>query len=94
MANSNLRKAAIFLLSLSKEQVDQLLSRLGPEQAAAVAAEMKAFGDVDAAEREAVVREFAGASDAGLGQRPASRVPPFQFLHDLDGDTLLNLIAD
>jgi flagellar motor switch protein FliG len=92
MAISNLHKAAVFLLSLPKEQVALLLARLRPEQVAAVTAEMSGLGEIDGALREAVAREFA-ASAAHAEDRPTAEASPFEFLHDLPSDDLLRLLA-
>lgn len=94
MANSNLRKAAVLLLNLPKQQVSDLLGRLEPQQAAAVTAEMRGLREVDRAECEAVARDFAADGGTHFGERRPAATIPFQFLHDLDCDTLLNLIAE
>jgi len=94
MAISTLRKAAVLLLSLPYEQRSQLLGRLEPQQSAAVVAAMNGLGQVDSAEQEAVVREFAAANMPTSGGRPAKKTVPFQFLHDLSSEALLDLIAD
>ncbi len=96
MANPSisLRKAAVLLLSLPKGQVAELLNRLEPRQAAAVTAEMTGLREVGGVEQEAVAREFAGASVACLAERQPRRATPFQFLHDLQSDAVLDLIAD
>lgn len=94
MPNSNLRKAAVLLLSLPYQERSQLLGRLEPGQTAAVAAAMNGLGEVGVAEREAVLREFVAASPIEPSRRRAERTVPFQFLHDLQTDALLDLIAD
>lgn len=94
MAISTLRKAAVLLLNLPYEQRSQLLGRLEPQQSEAVVAEMNGLGQVGSAEQEAVVREFAAANVAKSGERRAEKTVPFQFLHDLPSDALLDLIAD
>ncbi len=94
MASSNLHKAAVLLLSLPKQQAAKLLDKLGPEQVAAVTAEMARLRDVNGAEQEAVMREFAAAGAARVGhQRPAGAAP-FEFLHDVPSEDLLSLLAD
>jgi flagellar motor switch protein FliG len=94
MPDSNLRKAAILLLSLPYEQRSQLLGRLESQQSEAVAVEMNALGEVGSAEREAVLCEFAQSAPIEFCRRPPEKTAPFQFLHDLETDALLELIAD
>lgn len=94
MPNSNLRKAAVLLLSLPYEQRSQLLGRLEPQQSEAVAVEMNGLGEVGSAEREAVLREFAEAGPVKLCRRQPEKTLPFQFLHDLETEAMLDLIAD
>jgi flagellar motor switch protein FliG len=94
MTSSSLRKAAVLLSSLPNEQAAELVGRLAPEQAAAVTAEMSGLRDVGGDEQEAVLREFAGASAALLGERQPAKSAPFQFLQHLDCDALLDLIAE
>lgn len=90
----NLRKAAVVLQSLSKEQAAALLGKLEPEQAAAVTAEMGGLPKVDDTERDAVTREFAQARVREVRHRQAVDHVPFEFLNNLDGHALLDLIAD
>jgi len=94
MAISNLRKAAVLLQSLSQEQAAALLGKLEPQQAAAVTAEISGLPDVDDAERDVVAREFAEAGVQQICHRQAVDHTPFEFLHDLDGHALLDLMAD
>ncbi|MEN6407956.1 MAG: hypothetical protein ABFC77_15990 [Thermoguttaceae bacterium] len=79
IAQDNLRKAAVLLLSLPKPQRLQLLDRLLPRQAAAVAAEMTRL----ASEPTDVAEPL---------DDPAAE--PFEFLQNLPTDALLELIAD
>jgi flagellar motor switch protein FliG len=90
----NLRKAAVLLLSLPKEQAQRLLGKLEPQQAATVVSEMDGLGEVVAVEQEAVAREFAEAGTARPGNRRPKQAAPFRFLHNLQDDALLRLIAD
>jgi len=94
MVIATLRKAAVFLTSLPKPQGAALLVKLSPEEAAAVSTEMAAIGPISREEEEAVIREFAasGALQAESGR--AAEVSPFEFLHDLDAQSLLTLIGD
>jgi flagellar motor switch protein FliG len=84
MATANLRKAAVFVMSLPRPQAAELLARLTPEQAAAVSAEMAQLRQLAGGEQEAVVREFVAKISAS----------PFQFLHGLGAEDLLALLAD
>jgi flagellar motor switch protein FliG len=92
VAISNLHKAAVFLLSLPKEQAAALLDRLGSEQAAAVMDEMGRFENVDAAEGEAVAREFAAARKTDVASPQPTEAAPFEFLRDVGGGDLAELI--
>jgi flagellar motor switch protein FliG len=94
MVSSSLRKAAVLLSSLPEGQAAELVGKLAPEQATAVTAEISGLHDVNGAEQEAVLQEFAGASAALLGERRPAKNTPFQFLHHLDHDALLDLIAE
>jgi flagellar motor switch protein FliG len=91
---TSLRNAAVVLSSLPRQQAAELLGRLDPRQAAAVTAEMGQLGGIDGAEQQKVAREFAGASAAQRDERQPAPTAPFQFLHDLDGDILLDLLAE
>jgi len=77
MATSDLRKAAVVLLSLPSGQRSQLLGKLEPEQAKAVAAEMNGLGALSGTEQEAVAREFAEAHPARLATRSPTGTVPF-----------------
>ncbi len=94
MPSSSLRKAAVLLLSLPYEQRSQLLARLEPQQSETVAVEMNGLGEVGSDEREAAMREFAQANPVKLGRRQPEKTVPFQFLHNLESDVLVGLIAD
>lgn len=94
MATSNVHKAAVFLLSLPKEQNEQLLGRLEPQQAAAVTAEMGLLREVDPVEQESVVQEFAATNAVQGGACPSEETAPFEFLYDVESDVLLAAIAD
>ena len=66
MAQNNLRKAAIFLISLPKEQAGALLSRLESKQVEAVMTEIAKIGLITPEEQENVIREFSKANPAKL----------------------------
>jgi len=88
METSNLRKAAVVLLSLPRRRADELLGRLDPAQAAAVGGEMDRLGKPDQDEQAAAVREFtAAATDTASSQ-------PFQFLRGTTPKDLAALLAD
>jgi flagellar motor switch protein FliG len=66
MATSNLRKAAILLMSLPDDQAAQLLSKLAPKQVEGVSIEIARLGLVSGEEQEAVIQEFACANPTAL----------------------------
>ena len=84
MATADLRKAAVFVMSLPGPQAAELLGRLTPEQAAAVSAETAQLRQLARGEQEAVVREFTAKI----------RAASFQFLHGLDAEDLLALLGE
>ena len=104
MATANLRKAAVLVMSLPQPQAAELLGRLTPQQAAAVSGEMAGLRQFAGGEQAAVVREFLQRSrHTSCAVRPSlahgtRSVPatssPFQFLHGLDAEDLLALLAD
>ena len=94
MAISTLRKAAVLLLNLPYEQRSQLLGRLEPQQSEAVVAEMNGLGQVGQRPARGRGAQFAAANVAKSGEHRAEKTVPFQFLHDLPSDALLDLIAD
>ena len=66
---SDLRKAAILLMSLPDEQAAQLMSKLEPKQVEAVSIEIAKLGSVTGDEQEATIHEFAGANPSGMSVR-------------------------
>ncbi len=62
----DVRKAAILLMSLPREQATQLLSRLEPKQVEAVTIEIARLGLVSGEDQEQALREFAQANPASL----------------------------
>jgi len=66
VAQNNLRKAAIFLISLPKEQASALISRLETKQVEAVMTEIAKIGLITPEEQENVIREFSKANPAKL----------------------------
>jgi flagellar motor switch protein FliG len=94
MVASGLHKAAVLLLSLPRKQAEPLLDRLDPAQAKAVRAEMARLRDPDRNEQEAIVREFASGNEAIAREREGAEGPPFEFLDEVDGGSLLAAIVD
>jgi flagellar motor switch protein FliG len=66
MPPSNVRKAAILLMSLPSEQAAQLLTKLEPKQVEAVSIEIAKLGAVGGDEQEAAIHEFACANPTAL----------------------------
>lgn len=63
---TNLRKAAVLLMSMPQEQASQLLARLDPKQIEAVSVEIARLSQVTADEQEQTIREFAAAQPGSL----------------------------
>ncbi|WP_254791092.1 flagellar motor switch protein FliG [Blastococcus tunisiensis] len=61
---SSLRKAAVFLAQLSKEQAGLLLSRLRPREVEALTRELMTLGSVEADDVDGVMNEFHGLMSA------------------------------
>jgi flagellar motor switch protein FliG len=61
MAESDLRKAAVLLMSLPERQAAGLLGKLPPEQAAAVLAAVSGIEQVGRDEQEAAIRDLSEA---------------------------------
>ena len=66
MATSDIRKAAILLMSLPQEQAAQTLSKLNPKEVEAVSIEIAKLGIVSGDEQETVIQDFAGANPTAL----------------------------
>ena len=66
---SDLRKAAILLMSLPDEQAAQLMSKLEPKQVEAVSIEIAKLGSVTGDEQESTIQEFAGSNPSGMAVR-------------------------
>ena len=62
MALTEIRKAAILLMSLPEASAAQLLAKLEPKQVEAVSIEIAKIGGVSGEEQEAVIQEFANAN--------------------------------
>lgn len=65
--SSEIRKAAILLMSLPEEQAAQLLGKLSGKQVEAVSIEIARLGRLGPDEQEAVIRDFAEANPNSLG---------------------------
>ncbi len=66
MVTSDIRKAAILLMSLPSEQGAQLLAKLEPRQVEAVSIEIAKTSGVDGGEQESVIQDFAVANPNAL----------------------------
>jgi flagellar motor switch protein FliG len=66
MAQNNLRKAAVFLISIPKNQAAELLNRLDQAQVEAVMVEIAKLGMITPEEQENVIREFSKANPTKL----------------------------
>ncbi|MDR0391192.1 MAG: flagellar motor switch protein FliG [Planctomycetaceae bacterium] len=66
MASNSIRKAAVFLISIPKDQAKIILSRLDPKQIEVVMTEIAKIGLVTPEEQENVIREFSKANPAKL----------------------------
>jgi len=66
MAQNNIRKAAVFLVSIPKEQAKEILIRLDPKQVEVVMTEISRIGLVTPEEQENVIREFSRANPSKL----------------------------
>jgi flagellar motor switch protein FliG len=64
---SDIRKAAILLMSLPEEQAVHLMAKLGPKQVEQVSIEIAKLGRLTAEEQESVIHEFADANPNSLG---------------------------
>jgi flagellar motor switch protein FliG len=69
MATSEIRKAAVLLMSLPDEQAAALLAKLEPKQVEFVSIEIAKLSDITGDEQENVIHEFAEANPAGLSVR-------------------------
>jgi flagellar motor switch protein FliG len=69
MAISDMRKAAVLLMSLPEQQAAQLLSKLEAKQVEAVSIEIARMGAIGGEEQETVIQDFASANPAALTGR-------------------------
>jgi len=66
---SDIRKAAILLMSLPDDQAAQLLAKLDPKQVEAVSIEIAKISGVNGDEQETIIQEFACANPSALTAR-------------------------
>jgi flagellar motor switch protein FliG len=66
MANSEIRKAAILLMSLPDDQAAQLVGKLEPKQVEAVSIEIAKLGAVSGEEQETVIHDFASSNPTDI----------------------------
>ena len=64
---SDVRKAAILLMSLPEDDAAQLLTKLAPKQVELVTIEIAKLGRLGAEEQETIIHEFADANPNSLG---------------------------
>jgi flagellar motor switch protein FliG len=64
---SDIRKAAILLMSLPEEQAVQLMAKLAPKQVEQVSIEIAKLGRLSSEEQEQAIHEFADANPNALG---------------------------
>ncbi len=64
---SDIRKAAILLMSLPEEQAAQLMAKLAPKQVEQVSIEIAKLGRLAGEEQESVIHEFADSNPSALG---------------------------
>ena len=67
MTTTDIRKAAVLLMSLPDDQAAQLLGKLEPKQVEAVSIEIAKLGGVSGEEQESTIQEFATANPTALG---------------------------
>jgi flagellar motor switch protein FliG len=66
VATTEIRKAAVLLMSLSRDQAANLLSKLEPKQMEAVSIEIAKLGAISGEEQEQVIQDFAAANPTAL----------------------------
>ena len=67
MANSDVRKAAVLLMSLPHEDAAKIMAKLPPAQLELVSVEIAKIAIVSGEEQESVIKDFAEASPASIG---------------------------
>src|SRR3989304_10055661 len=66
MVTSDIRKAAVLLMSLPDDQAAQLLTKLDPKQLEAVSIEIAKISAIGGDEQQQVIQEFSSASPNAL----------------------------
>lgn len=66
MANPDVRKAAVLLMSLPQDQAAKLMTKLEAKEVEAVSIEIAKLGIVTGDEQETTIRDFAGANPSAL----------------------------
>lgn len=69
VTQSNVRKAAVLLMSLPENEAAVLMGKLDPKQVEAVSTEIARLDSVSGEEQETVIREFADVNPHQLGPR-------------------------
>jgi len=95
MADNDVRKAAILIMSLPDDQAAQLLGRLKTKEVEAISIEIAKMGAISGEEQEAVIRDFANANPNALtgrsGGLDVARQLVEQALGTKAGSTLENV---
>ena len=65
---SDLRNAAVLLMTLPEEEAGQLMAKLDPKQVEQVSIEIAKTRTINADEQERVIKDFAEASPALIGR--------------------------
>jgi flagellar motor switch protein FliG len=89
MSPPDLRKAAVLLMSLPDDEAARLTAQLSPTQLERVSAQIVEIDMPACAEVETVVHDFAVAR-----AHDSFDVKPFDFLHAVDGRSLLKSLID
>ncbi|MBN2296264.1 MAG: flagellar motor switch protein FliG [Pirellulales bacterium] len=69
MASSDIRKAAVLLMSMPQNDAAKLLARLDSAQVEAVSIEIAKLSDITGEEQESVIQEFAQSNPTALSDR-------------------------
>ncbi len=100
MSTANLRKAAVLLRSLPRQQAADLVDQLDPPQMESLAQELAKNCPVTAAERYAVSHELFAATGAESALAPqlarpeaAKNPPPLAALADVDSQVLCKALV-
>lgn len=67
MATTELRKAAVLLMSLPEEDAGRVMAKLTPKQVEAVSVEIAKIGLISGEEQENAIKDFADASPGTIG---------------------------